>query len=289
MSTKKRRPGYYGAIYGDLHKSKKWAGGLHPNGKTYARLSWQARGLWAEMLSRVVDGKTNGRLAESEVLELDKGAARWLGELVANDLVRREGDALNLHQYDEHNITTFEHAHKNALAAERMANMRRAFDSSSSDVTRNEPRTNGERSSKVTGNALTLSPSEIDLRSERETVTRNEPRTSARRLSALCEQARALVATACRSRKVGPPMQVSYPDSADWIALAKWAVLTEAARADGDGLKAEAAIDFAVTEWLATDAAKSGFNPHWFSIDPNKYFLREAIEARQAREAKASA
>lgn len=111
---------------------------------------------------------------------------------------------------------------------------------------------------------------------------------SARRWTALASQARTAVEAACRARGVGLPIQCSEPDHRHWIDLAKWAEGVERIRADGDKLSAEDALGFAVTQWLESDAPKAGYSPHWFSENPNKYFMAEAIEARAKRKGEAA-
>lgn len=79
------------------------------------------------------------------------------------------------------------------------------------------------------------------------------------------------------------PPRFENPESREWRDLAKWAEGVERNRASLDGVSAEEAVDAAVAEWLDTDAPKHGYAPTWLADETNKYFLREAVEARAKR------
>ncbi len=74
-----------------------------------------------------------------------------------------------------------------------------------------------------------------------------------------------------------------------WPMLAEWALRTERARADiGQTVSAEDAIGEAVQEWVSSGfATGSGWNPENFCKNPDRYFLKDGIKAREAWEKRA--
>lgn len=110
-------------------------------------------------------------------------------------------------------------------------------------------------------------------------VGETKPMGPAARMTAMNEKARTTVIEAARSRGTSPPQACSYPDHRDWCDLSRWALGVESTRAD---VTAEDALNYALAEWLDTDAAKHGFSAQWLAKNPNEYFLSECI-ARRAK------
>jgi hypothetical protein len=277
---RKQRPGFYGRIYGDMGTHPKWVGGYH-KGRECKPLSWAARGLWTALVSLSVRNKSDGAFVSADIQALGADQT-MLDELVGNRLVDSVDGKYCLHDYGHHAMTSKEWKKKLTGTAVRRDRM----EQKNAGGTSEEREGNAEGTRSDTRSALTLSLRSDQEISEPPTVPAAGPPPrpgTARRWGLLASRARLAVEAACRDRRCGLPAQCSEPDHNDWCKLARWAEGVEGVRASDDALTAEAALDFAVAEWLASDAPSIGFSPHWFADNPNKYFLAEAIEARSKR------
>lgn len=281
MSAKrKQRPGFYGRIYADLGTHEKWVGGFH-RGHDYKPLSWPARGLWTALVSLAIRKESDGVFSAADIVAMGADAA-WLEELVANRLVDVTGGRYALHDYSDHSMTRKEWKAKLKNGNERKDRLEQK---KNAEGTVSEQGENKTRTRSGTRSALDLSLRSESEISEPPTVPAEPPPRpgTARRWTALAKRACGSVSEALAKRGASMPPRFENPDSREWSDLAKWAEGVERNRAELDGLTAEEAIDFAVAEWLDTDAPRHAYAPTWFSTETNKYFLAESIQARAKR------
>lgn len=146
--------GPYGRIYKGLRTHPKWCGGAHGD-KQLQRLSWMAKGLWAELTSMVVG--RDGRFCAPDLDNLHGYKQTWLEELVANGLVDRDGDWYRMHDFEAHALTPAKWAEKRAQAAERQARKRASAPQVECDVTHGASVSHGEVTRDITREFLSLS------------------------------------------------------------------------------------------------------------------------------------
>lgn len=236
--TKKRRPGFYGRVYGDFGTHPKVTGGMLGEARV-KRLSLAARGLWVSLVSLVIRRETDG-LFSSEDAEAEGGAEAvpLLAELMSNGMVdqgRSEGVYV-LHDWESNGPSVSEYR---AELARKRTNQN-GYRSRVAAVTGNKP---DHVPGHVTDHSLDLSLSEISDQREKDRdrkpaapVTGNAPETTKVPDGAhLAEAAREAVRAAMTKRGAAAPRDCDQPMAPVWEAVALHVVKT--ARVTGEDPK----------------------------------------------------